>query len=329
MALEDRINPARDGLRRVPAYAAAEGMVRIGGLVQPAVWMKHVAAAEGDPLIVDIIERPDAQAQVVVIGAAGRMVEPASRGRIVAAPQGSDTLMVEVGGLEIQATFLASYVPAINDRVLLYWQSGEATVMGKVGIIPAVGPAAVATAAEQMTTPPPPRKGTGSDTFTAKDSATYSPGFGWNTYYDSDAYQGNGSQWGASSANNGAFFYHGDPSRLARKTPVRVRFRVPSRKRAGNFNSAVTLNLFLHSSKTRPGGDVSRSSSHTIVVPANYRRGQTSADIKEGLADLPVSWGARFIEDDYGIGFSGGAYAGFAGRGDEPDAGQLIIDWRN
>lgn len=309
--LEDVIDPAKHRVRMIPGFAAAGGMVSIGGLVQPAIWLRHVTAVEGDPVQVLLVDRPDAPSTALVLGETGAMPPQPREGTVQTAPMGSETVTVATDSGPISATFLASYIPAVSDRVRLLWSNGEATVLGKVGVTPV---REVKKKAEP--TPPPPSKaGDGGDTFTASDSGTYSTAFNaWNSYYGKDVYQGS---YPSSGANRGAWFYHGKPSKLAGKKATGVQFWMPRRARAGAFNSSVQVTLYLHGSKKRPSGDVNRGASHTVTVPANF---------KGGWIDLPASWGDDLIGGD-GIGIAGGAYAAFEGVAKSAKSGQIRISW--
>lgn len=314
--LEDTIDPAKHRARLVPGYASENGMISIGGLFQPAIWLTHVRVQPGDPIQILIVDRPDAPSTAVVLGGAGKFEEAISEPRegvVDTAPTGAETIGVSTTAGIVSATILASYTPVVSDRVRLLWQNGVATVLGKVGVTPAPPPKGDSPPAVN---PPPSGKSDGSDVFTASDSATWSTGTGsWNSYFGRDLYQGS---YGSTGANRGAWFYHGKPGKLAGKTVTSVEIWVPKRVRAGSYNSSVTLNLYLHSSKRRPGGDVDRGAGTSLSIPKGF-----DGDWKS----LPLSWADDLIGGD-GIGMAGGSYAGFEGIRKSPQSGQLRINWR-
>lgn len=316
LRLGDVIDPAKHGTRLVPGYAGEDNTISLGGLVQPAIWLQHVEANVGDPIQVLMVDRPDAPGIAVVLGVSGKYspgVTQPREGTIASAPLGSDTITVTTGETTVPATLLASYTPTVGDRVRLMWQSGEATILGKVGVTPEKPPKP--DVERRPTPPPPPGSRGGADTFTAADSATWSTGTrSWNSFFKKNLYQG---KRGASGSNRGAWFYHGKPGKLSGRTVTRVRIWVPQRHSAGAYNSAVTLHLYLHLSKRRPKGDVNRGAGTSISIPPNW---------KGGYKDLPVSWGSNLVAGD-GVGMSGGSYAGFAGITETGRSGQLHMEW--
>lgn len=318
--LWDAIDPARDKVRLVPGYADAGENISVGGLVQPAVWMEHVVAEEGDPLIVAMVDRATAQSQAVVVGVTGKHAPPAApprEGTVATAPAGSETITVNTSAGLVTATFLASYTPAVSDRVRLLWQGDDVTVLGKVGVTPTPAPPTPKPEKAKPVLPPPPRPETGSKPFAAASSGTYTNTYGvWNTYYKSDLYQGS---YGGATGNTGAWFYHGKPAALKGKTITRVQIYVPARQRAGNYNQSVTLNLRRHTAARKPGGNVTLTgATHEITIPKGWAG---------GWKDLPASWGADLVRG-YGVAITGGSYAGLNGIQRTRNSGQLKLDWR-
>lgn len=313
MSLADQIDPAKPSVRVVPGVAAAGNKVAVGGVVQPAIWVNSARADPGDDVQVLFLDYPTAQSVAVILGRTG--VPGSFKGTIVAAPTGTETVTVNTEAGDFEATFLASYTPAISDRVRLQWDGTEATVLGKVGFIPKPAPSGE----ETGTRPPPAPKQGDTDSFTASDSATWSGSlYKWNTYYGRDVYQGNAGPWGGSSTNAGAWFYHDKPSALGEKTVERIRFYLPARVKAGDYKSSGVVHFFLHTSKRRPGGDVVRDWSTDITVRAGW-----SGD----WVDLPAGWGQKII-DGYGVGIAGDPYMGFRGVPHPANSGQFKIDWR-
>lgn len=316
--LEDMVDPAKNSLRLVPGYAAEGGNISIGGQVQAAFWLEHVTALPGDAVMVLISDRRDAPSFALVIGVSSAPDSLSPReGTVAVAPSGSDTVQVNTSRGTVDATFLSSYSPVVSDRVRLLWQAGSPTILGKVGVSPApVGPDL-----DPGETPaaPPSRGDAGSEVFAPLDSGTWSTGTrSWNSYLGKDVYQG---FYPAQGNNRGAWFYHGKPTKLQSKEVSSLELWLPRRLKVGNWRDRTSVNIYLHGSRQKPGGDVSRGKSHEITVPANWGG---------GWVQLPASWGAD-VTTGAGIGLSGGSYAGFAGisgKNKDTRSGQLRVGWK-
>lgn len=298
-----------DGVKYVPGFADVYPMVKIGGVLQPAVWPDTVYAAVGEPVVVAQIVKPDAPAQNVVVlrvGASGPR-----EATVTATPGGSDTITVTANGTDYTVTFLTGYTPTNGDRVRLLWQGRDGTVLNKVGITPAPGQTGGGTA------PPPAPKGTGTFDATATDSGTWTPAFNaWDSWAGGGGKVYQGSYGG--TANFGAWFYSNKLAELAGYTISRVQFRIPSRLSVGSFNSGLTLHIYVHNSPTRPGGDVNRIlGPYDVFVPAGFAG---------GYADIDPATGPALINGG-GISIAGDPYMGFLGKPQDPASGQLKLDW--
>lgn len=318
--LEDVVDPAKQTVRLVPGYAAEDGQVSIGGLLQPALWLQHIYSEPGDPIKILIVGYSTTQPHLVVIGQVGQNDGGSSQPRdgvVSVAPIDSDTVTVTTTAGDVEATTLASYTPSVSDRVRLLWQGREATILGKVGATP-VRPEAPKK--ERTVQSPPTGKSHGAEVFTASDSATWTNSTSsWNSYFKKAVYQGS---YGNATGNRGAWFYHGKPGKLKNKTISRVQIWIPRRVKAGSWNSAVTLNFYLHSSKRRPNGDVDRGAGISYKIPAGW---------KGGWVELPATWG-KHITGGSGIGLSGGTYAGLpgvSGKGSDARSGQVRMEWKD
>lgn len=312
MSLAGHIAAPTGGVQIVPAYADVYPNVKIGGLSQPAAWPSGMYAAPDEPVFVAQIIKPDAPAQNVVLGRVG--ADGPREGTVTTVPGGSDTITVTAAGKDYTATFLAAYTPTVGDRVRLLWQGRDVTVIGKVGVT--VSPVT----ASPGTLPPPPPKASGTFNAPALDSATlWAPG-GWDSWArgGGNVYQGS---WGGSTVT-GAWFYGNTMAELAGANIDRIQFRVPARLSVGAYNSAGTLNLYAHTSPSRPPGDVSRTSGPTgISIPAGWNPGPGG-----GFVDLPVGI-APILINGGGISVAGDPYMGFVGKPSDSASGQLRIDW--
>ena len=86
----------------------------------------------------------------------------------------------------------------------------------------------------------------------------------------------------------------------------------------GSWGTAVVIRLWGHTSATRPGGDVSRTTGpHDITLPAGWGGGWVPIPV--ALAQVVVAGG--------GLGIAGGSYAGLDGRDADPQSGTVAIDW--
>lgn len=290
-----------------PGFADDYPNVRVRGLVQPAIWLGDYAV-KGEPIIVGLIGAKTT-GQYLVLGRVGGPLPV--EGTVTAAPAGSDTITVDAAGTEYVVTFLDSYVPTVGDRVGLLWQGAQGRVLGKVGVTPSVEIAPPATA------PPPGAATTGTLPVIATDSATYSGGlYGWNARYGQNVYQGDGSPWGGPPTNAGAWFYGAGASQLAGSTVTGVQFRLPARNTAGASGTG-TVHLYLHTSPTRPGGDVTR-----VDGPFDV-----SSAAAGSYVTLPTGWGGVLVAGG-GISITGNPYMGFRGRGEDPASGQLSLTWQ-
>ncbi|QDG61248.1 hypothetical protein [Pseudarthrobacter sp. NIBRBAC000502771] len=318
MNLAEQVPDPFDGVKLVPGYADTYPNVRIGGLPQPAAWPSGVYAAPGEPVFIAQIVKADAPAQNVVVGRVGP--DGPREGTVTTVPGGSDTITVTAAGADYTATFLAAYTPTVGDRVRLFWQGKDVTAIGKVGVTPA--PAAPTGTTPSGTTPPPAPASSGTFPAPAVDSATYWSGGGWDSIRPYGGIVTQGTVYGTTNVVTGAWFYGTSMAELAGATIKRVRFRVPQRRTVGDYNSALTLHLYAHTSALRPGGDVTRVSGPTdVTIPAGWNPGPG-----DGFIDLPTTIAATLIAGG-GISISGDPYLSFVGKPADPASGQLLIDW--
>ena len=312
MSLAGEVKKPFNGVQIVPGYADAYPNVRIGGVPQHATWPSGVYAALGESVLVAQIVKPDAPAQNVVIGRVG--VDGPREGTVTTVPGGSDTITVTAAGTDYTATFLVGYTPVVGDRVRMFWQGRDVTILGQVGVTPESG-----TIDSGIDAPPPP-KSSGTFNAPAADSATiWAPG-GWDSWAKGGGHVHQGT-W-AGSTVTGAWFYGNSMAELAGATITRIRFRVPGRLTRGDYNSAGNIHLYAHTSPARPGGDVTRvAGPHDVSIPAGWAPGPD-----DGWVDVPLSFAPTLIAGG-GISISGDPYMGFRGKPSDPASGQLRIDW--
>ncbi len=282
--------------------------VNVGGNILPCTFLDPVTLQDGDACNVQIYN-----GEAVVTGRLVDAPRPSS-GTVKTVPPSSNTITVTGSdGVDYDAYFVQSYTPTVGHIVALSWSAGNATVTGRYGATPApqaVKSAPVATA--------PTAPSTGSNTYAATDSGTWTPGLGlWDHWRGGGGhvYQG-GSAYGY--ANYGAWFYGGSPGQLKGRTITGINFTLGSRFAVGNYNSPVVVHFYLHTSARKPGGDVSRTSGpFNVTIPAG-----------SGIRTfgLPASWGTTLLNGG-GIAIAGEDYAGFNGRFSQPASGTLKLYW--
>jgi hypothetical protein len=120
-------------------------------------------------------------------------------------------------------------------------------------------------------------------------------------------------------ANTGAWFYGATPrSALPGATITQARIRV--RRRSGGSTAAQTVNVYPHSSDTRPSGNVARVGTD----------GPATLPLQIGLATwvtLPVAWGQRLISTGGGLYIAGGNVLAIDGTDVDPQSGLLELTW--
>lgn len=308
MTIEDDLaGPMRVRTEILSGYADLWPNVVLGGRSQFAHWCDHVYASPGEPIKVLKEIYPTGIASNTVIGRIGR--PGATEGTVISAD--GEKAVVSVGAEEITAAYNSSLTLVGGDTVRLLWQGSVATVLVK---LTAYIPPPVA---NPGTTAPPPSDSSGELSVRATDSATWVAGLGWNKWaaQNQNMYQGT---WG--STMFGSWFYNGATRQLAGANIVGpVRLRLPKRLLAGEYNSTKTLRVYVHTSDTRPGEDVTR-----IAGPYDF---SIAPHFQGGWVELPAAVGVQLATTGGGISIAGSDYIGLAGKADDPISGQLIIPW--
>lgn len=292
----------------VSAFADIWPNVIVGGVQQFAYWNDHVYAQPGEAITVAREVDPSGVTRNTVIGRIGR--PGADTGTVLTVE--ANYLLVSVGATEIRARFDTAKTYTPGDIVALDWKGGTITALFVVSTY--VPPPVTA----PSTTAPPPTTNSGELAVYATDSATWNLNFNaWNVWATKkqDVYTGTNS----GHTVTGSWFYNGATKQLEGATITEVRFRVPKRFPAGSHNDPITLHIYLHSSDTRPGADVSRyAGPYDLTIPAQFQG---------GWFNLPVEVGDA-LKAGGGISIAGNPYAGFQGKADDPASGQLLIKWQ-
>lgn len=292
-------------------YDGQRWRANVGGKLLESRWNPSVRPAQGLPIAVDITNDGQGQSTALVICAYRDQPQPPT-GEIMAVGVSDLVFAGDDGGTYTTSRFLGAIGDySINDAVYLNWDAETPMVMGVIADITVVPPAA--------TPPAPAAPVTGTTTLIATTSDTYGVG-GWGRWALSqrggeNIYSG----FWAGYTLTGSWFYGAPRPELAGKTCTAVRVRLPRRLQAGNYNQPATVNIYAHTSPSRPGGDVSRvAGPHTITV--NPHAGPQTVN-------LPTDFGP-IIAAGGGISIAGGDYVWFETRLEDPESGKLDMDWK-
>lgn len=287
--------------------------VNVMGNTLPCRFADPLVLADGDPVLVTITGGPRGGFEAIVRCRLTEQPRP-SNGTVATVPASSSTITVTGSdGVAYTANFASSYTPTVGDTVILAWSAGTPTALAKVG----------ATPAPDAPPPPPPPPApvvtvrTGSTAYRATDSATWSPQLGgWDEWNGGggNTYQGT---W-AGYTLYGSWFYNGGPTQLAGRTITGIVFRIGARRQVGNYNQPVTVQLYAHTSRSRPGGDVTRTVG-PLAVTIQPQSGAYNIAVPLTFAQTLLNGG--------GISIAGPDYAGFLGRYAQPDSGLLTFNW--
>lgn len=281
----------------------------VGGSLLDARWIDPIQPLQNGNIAVAIFSDGRGQSSALVLGGYTDQPRPGA-GAVLAVGITEVVFTGEDGGSYTTDRFVGSYSP--GDLVLLDWAAGKPTI---VGVVPAI------TVTPPLAPPPAPDIGgssSGLATLVATASDTFGVG-GWGRWATSqnggeDVYTG--TQGGFTVT--GSWFYGAQGSAVGGSV-TRVRFRVPARLPAvGNYNSAVTVRFYAHTSPSRPGGDVTRTvGPFDLSVPVGHGG---------GWVDLPLDFGPVLAAGG-GISIAGGDYTGFHSRLDDPESGKALLDW--
>lgn len=286
------------------AGAAGTFDVNVNGSRPPVWWPAGYIPTAGDAVRVLLV---DGQAQVL-----GPVIDGQRPGEgTVSGGASAGLVPVDTTSGTVHARYTGT-APGIGDAVFLDWQMTTPRVLA--GVATAVPDPTPGGGPDQPAPPPPSAAGV--HHVAALDSGTWSSRGVWDSYYGSHLTQGSYS----GRSYTGAWFYGAAPQQIAGRTVTRFQIRLGARRHMGSYNSALSLNLYLHSSGSRPGGDVTRiAGPHTVVLPPGAG---------PMWVDLPTSWGQGLSTGLGGIGIGGGSYGGVTGVGGDPASGQLAFDWR-
>lgn len=310
MSIEEALaGPLRARTEIVSAYADFWPSIIVGGVPQFAYWNDHVYAEPGEAITVAREIDPSGVARNTVIGRIGR--PGATEGTVISAD--GQKAVVSIGATEVTAPYASGLTLVGGDTVRLMWQGRVATVLAKLTSYVAP-PVAV-----PGTTAPPPSSTSGKLPVFATDSATWDPVLGaWNVWAEQNQklYQGTYS----GRTLRAAWFYNGATRQLEGATIAGpVEFRMPKRLAVGAYRDPLVVRVYVHSSDTRPGGDVTRiAGPYDFTLAPNYQGGWVT---------LPAEVGTQLARSGGGLSIAGESYLGLAGKAEDPSSGQLTIPW--
>jgi hypothetical protein len=298
--------------------------VNIRGNLLDARWLDPIQPLQGGNIVVDITKDGLGQSSALVIGGYTDQPRP-STGTVLLVGVSEIVFTGDDGGSYRTDRFVNPYVAgtpdpmvdpprltyAPGDPVYLTWDAARPTIIGII--------AAIAMPDQVAVPPAPPTQTSGQTPLVATASDTWGVG-GWGRWATSqgggeDVYSGT---LGAYTLT-GSWFYGAPKPELAGKSATRIRFKVPARLPAvGDYNSAVTIHLYAHTSQSRPGTDVTR-----VVGPVDVN---VAAGSSGGFIDLPGSFFSTLAAGG-GISIAGNPYVGFNSRLDDPESGKILIDW--
>lgn len=287
--------------------SAADGgfAVNVQGATPPVKWPAGYIQTVGDAV------------EVLILDGAARVLGPsitgarAAEGTVADAPADGTVLLDTVHG-QVRARYVGA-APAIGTTVFLDWQATTPRLLSvdAAAALPESDPVTV----DQPAPAPPSSSGT--LTVAALDSGSWNTQYGnWSSFYRTHVVQGS---YGGGEVR-GAWFVGSAPLRLKGARVTGARVRLGARRRMGNYNAAMDLNLYLHSSVSRPAGDVTRVAGPHSVTLAPGAGPQ--------WVTIPRIWGQTLVDSGGGIGVSGGTYGGVTGIGEDPASGQIALDWQ-
>lgn len=291
-----------------------------GSLLQ-AQWLDPIQPVQAGPIAYLLVTDGRGQSSALVLGGVTKQPRPGTGTVQAITPGGSATTITILAedNKEYEAErFIGSY--NIGDPVLLDWTAGTPTIIGTIAAM-TITPAASAPVAAPASTGTAHLIATASDTWSVN---------GWGAWAGSTNGREkvySGTQGGYTVT--GSWFYGPWGTSLAGLTITEARFRVPARLPGTGTSGAVTINLYAHTSQSRPGGDVSRvAGPFAVTLPAGYdpNRDVLNPALPPGWVVLPSSFHA-VLQSGGGVSISGGGYVGLNGRLDDGASGQTDIDW--
>lgn len=234
-------------------------------------------------------------------------------GTVTATP-GSGQVTISTTTLgTITMPHVASYTPAIGNRVAIMWNNArQGIIVGSMAATAFYTEASTvipATPQDTALPPPPPTQPViGVSIISALDSASFELGV-----------RKTANTVEQSSSLSGAWYYGTGPSDVLSGATVAVAEIYLARTAVGG-SASVGVNLFQHSR-------VIRSSSDTIPPFFGVAQVVSMSASQEGWYVIPSAWAQTIIDVGGGIGIKNLPYAQLAGPINTPQSGSLRINW--
>lgn len=282
-----------------------------GGQAVAAVFTDQLVPYQGAPVVAILRTPAKGLSTAWVVGITREEPNRGGTGKILVVNGDGVTVSCEVEGKAVTAKRMAHYTPVVNDTCIVHWVAGQAYAMGKIA-----SPPPVITAPPAVVAPPRAAPITGTFKAAAQNSGTWTSGYNWNSYFGQNVYSGSGYV----PPSSGHWFYNGATKGLADKgTITSVKFYLPARKQAGNYNATAAVKFYRHSTNVKGSGvPVLTTGPHTVNVAPGWGGGYIT---------LPQSFGVA-LKGGGGISISGDPYVGFTGISGAANSGHLIITWK-
>ena len=302
-------------------WDGTEWRIDDNGSLLSAMWLDPIQPVQAGPIAYLLVTDGRGQSSALVLGGVTTQPRPGTGTVQEIIPAGTATqirLTAEDGNDYTTSRFVGTY--NVGDPVLIDWTAGIPTIIGKISEM------AVNTAAPD---PVASSASTGTAHLIAVASDTWSAN-GWGTWAGSTngrekVYSGTQSGYTVT----GSWFYGPWGTSLSGLTITEARFRVPARLPGVGTSGPVTINLYAHTSQSRPAGDVNRTAGpFTVNLPAGYDPNVHNLDprLPNGWVVLPSSFHA-VLQSGGGVSIAGGGYVGLNGRLDDGASGQIDADW--
>lgn len=233
---------------------------------------------------------------------------------------GSNTIPITMTkngrSITVAMPFNSAYSPVAGHTVQLIWRPNGTGgyVNCKLGTVPLPPPPPTASASTiTLPTAPPTPATSGYNPFAAQDAVSFRGGK-WRT----DTRNVVQWDWGGYGNNDGSWFYGSQPTDYLSGATV-TRLQIKIKRTSGGDYASQAPNFYLHTSRTRPGGNVT-----TTMGPYN---GGSIGIGETKMFDLPASWGQTIVDSGGGITIKGSPYIVNEGLDRNSESGLIIIDW--
>jgi len=313
--LADSAPPPVETARVVGSPSAGTVNVNSSGANEKVKVPEGMQVAEGDTVLL-----LRARQKCWIVAVLNTSTDNPYQGIVGTVVGGSNTIPVTMTkngrSISVPMPFNSAYTPSNGDTVQLIWRPDGTGgyVNCKLGTTPAAAPAPTTSVSTvgPPTAPPAPAS-SGYNTFPAIDAASFRNGK-WRTDTGNIVEW----DWGGYGNNDGSWFYHYQPSDYLSGSTI-TRLQIKIKRTSGGDYAAQQPNFYLHSSRTRPGGNVT-----TTAGP--YNNGSIGIGETKSF-DLPASWGQTIVDSGGGITIKGAPYIVLEGTDRNSESGLITLDW--